>query len=60
MDFSSDISSNKGLPQLDKDYWQRQKPVEKQQENLFDNLIKTNFDVESLKKISVFSPDLKE
>lgn len=59
VDFNSDISSHKGLPQLDKDYWQKQKPVEKQ-ENLFDNLIKTNFDVESLKKISVFSPELKD
>ncbi len=59
VDFNSDISNPKGLPQLDKDYWQAQKSVEKQ-ENLFDNLIKTNFDVESLKKISVFAPKLKD
>ena len=59
VDFNSDISNPKGLPQLDKDYWQPQKSAEKP-ENLFDNLIKTNFDVERLKKISVFSPKLKD
>lgn len=59
VDFNSDISNQKGFPQLDKDYWQAQKPSEKT-ENLFDNLIKTNFDVENLKGISVFSPKLKD
>lgn len=56
VDFNSNISQEpKGLPHLDKDYWQSQKKVEKNEPNLFDNLIKTNFDVENLKDISVFS-----
>lgn len=59
VDFNSDISNPKGLPQLDKDYWQAQKPAEKT-ENIFDNLIKTNFDVENLKGVSVFSSKLKD
>lgn len=55
VDFNSNIPSDpKGLPQLDKDYWQSQRKVEKSEPNLFDNLIRTNFDVENLKGISVF------
>lgn len=55
VDFNSNISEPHGLPQLDKDYWKNQKQVEKAEPNLFDNLIKTNFDVENLKGISVFT-----
>ena len=56
VDFIGNIPSEpKGLPQLDKDYWQSQKKAEKTEPNLFDNLIKTNFDVETLKDISVFT-----
>lgn len=54
VDFNSNISEPHGMPKLDKDYWQSQKKVEQVEPNLFDNLIKTNFDVENLKGISVF------
>ena len=55
-DLYSDYSNNRGNPQLDKDYWKNQKNKSDKQENynLFDNLIKTNFDFENLKSISVF------
>lgn len=55
-DFYSDYSNNKGNPQLDKDYWKNQSSKTDKPEtyNLFDNLIKTNFDIENLKSISVF------
>ncbi len=55
-DLYSDYSNNKGTPQLDKDYWNNQKNKTEKQENynLFDNLIKTNFDIDNLKSISVF------
>lgn len=55
VDFNSNISEPHGLPQLDKDYWQSQKTGEKNEQNLFDNLIKTNFDVGNMKDISVFN-----
>lgn len=51
VEFNSNIPEPHGLPQLDKDYWKNQKQVA--EPNLFDNLIKTNFDVENLKGISV-------
>lgn len=56
-DLYSDYSNNKGNPQLDKDYWKNQNSKTDNQEsyNLFDNLIKTNFDMSDLKKLSVFS-----
>ncbi len=55
-DLYSDYSNNKGNPQLDRDYWQNQKNKSEKTEtyNLFDTLIKTNFDIENLKSISVF------
>ncbi len=58
-DLYSDYSNNKGNPQLDKDYWKNQKNNSEKNDktenyNLFDNLIKTNFDIENLKSISVF------
>lgn len=55
-DLYSDYSNNKGNPQLDKDYWKNQNSKTDKPEtyNLFDNLIKTNFDIENLKNISVF------
>ena len=55
VDFNANISEQKGFPQLDKDYWQSQKKIEKPEPNIFDNLIQTNFDVEKLKGISVFN-----
>ncbi len=56
VEFNSNIPEPHGFPQLDKDYWKNQNQVEKQQEpNLFDNLIRTNFDVDNLKGISVFT-----
>lgn len=55
VDFNSNIPEQHGLPQLDKDYWKNQRQVEKQEPNLFDNLIRTNFDVDNLKGISVFT-----
>ncbi len=56
-DFYSDYTNNKGTPQLDSDYWKNQNKEEKVAENfsLFDNMIKTNFDIENLKNLSVFS-----
>ncbi len=55
-DLYSDYSNNRGNPQLDKDYWKNQgsKTDKPETYNLFDNLIKTNFDIENLKNISVF------
>lgn len=55
-DLYPDYSNNKGKPQLDKDYWKNQNTGSEKAENynLFDNLIKTNFDIENLKNISVF------
>ena len=55
-DLYSDYSNNKGNPQLDTDYWKNQSSKTDKPEtyNLFDNLIKTNFDIENLKSISVF------
>ena len=58
-DLYSDYSNNKGNPQLDKYYWKNQKNNSEKNDktenyNLFDNLIKTNFDIENLKSISVF------
>ena len=55
VDFYNNIPEPHGLPQLDKDYWKNQKQVDKPEQNLYDNLIKTNFDVENLKGISVFT-----
>lgn len=55
VDFNANISEQKGFPQLDKDYWQSQKKVERPEANIFDNLIQTNFDVEKLKGMSVFN-----
>ena len=47
-DLYSDYSNNKGNPQLDRDYWQNQKNKSEKTEtyNLFDTLIKTNFDIQ--------------
>lgn len=55
VDFNSNISEPHGLPQLDKDYWKNQNQTEKPEPNLFDNLIQTNFGVDKLKGISVFT-----
>lgn len=55
VEFNSNIPEPHGFPQLDKDYWKNQNQVDKAEPNLFDNLIKTNFDVENLKGISVFT-----
>jgi len=57
-DFFSDYSTPQGKPQLDKDYWKNQNsPQNKPAEtiNLFDNMINTNFDIETLKNLSVFN-----
>lgn len=56
-DLYSDYSNNKGQPHLDPDYWQKQSAKSEKQEsyNLFDNLIKTNFDIENIKGLSVFN-----
>ena len=55
-DIYSDYSNNKGNPQLDKDYWKTQNnKSDKQDYNVFDNLIKTNFDIENLRNISLFA-----
>ncbi len=59
VEFNSNMPEPQGFPQLDKDYWKNQKQVEKSEPNLFDNLIKTNFDVENLKGISVFTSNKK-
>ena len=55
-DLYSDYSNHSGKPQLDSDYWQNQKSKSEKSEtyNLFDNLIKTNFDLENIKGKSVF------
>lgn len=55
-DFFSDYTNNTGTPQLDKDYWKNQNNPNKPAEtiNLFDNMINTNFDIETLKSLSVF------
>ncbi len=55
-DFYSDYTNNQGTPQLDSDYWKNQHNINKPAENinLFDNMIKTNFDIENLKSLSVF------
>lgn len=56
-DLYSDYSNTQGQPHLDSDYWQNRKALSEKQENynLFDNLIKTNFDIESIKNLSVFN-----
>lgn len=55
VDFNSNIQEPKGLPKLDKDYWQSQSPKkpEKIDTNVFDmeNIIKTNFDVDTLNSV---------
>ncbi len=55
-DLFSDYSNYSGKPQLDSDYWKTQNAQAEKQENynLFDNLIKTNFDLENIKSKSVF------
>lgn len=59
-DIYSDFKTPQGRPQLENDYWQRQKQNEKADlGNLFDDLIKTNFDVENLKGLSVFNAKQK-
>ena len=57
VDFNSDIP--KGLPKLDKDYWNKQKGTDNQnQDPLFD--INTKFTLENdLSKISVFNGNKK-
>lgn len=56
-DFYSDYTNNQGTPQLDSDYWNNQHKTNNAGENynLFDNMIKTNFDIENLKNLSVFN-----
>lgn len=56
-DFYSDYTNNQGTPQLDSDYWNNQHKANDRSENynLFDNMIKTNFDIENLKNLSVFN-----
>lgn len=57
VDFFSDYTNNNtGKPQLDKDYWKNQNNTAKPAEsiNVFDNMINTNFDLETLKSLSVF------
>lgn len=58
VDFNPNISEPKGFPQLDKDYWKSQKKTENTEQNIFDDIIKTNFDVENLGN-SVFNTKKK-
>ena len=56
-DMFSDYTISKGSPSLDKDYWKNQnKSVSEKSDmpNIFDDLIRTNFDVDNLKHLSVF------
>lgn len=59
-DMFSDYKTPQGRPQLEKDYWQSQKQTDKSESvNLFDVLIKTNFDVNNLEGLSVFNAKKK-
>ncbi len=54
-DMFSDYTIPKGSPKLDNDYWTAQSKNEKNDmPNIFDDLIRTNFDVDNLKHLSVF------
>lgn len=58
VDFNPNAAEPKGFPQLDKDYWKSQKKTENTEQNIFDDIIKTNFDVGNLGN-SVFNSKKK-